>query len=70
VVLENDCHRNEWPLALVEKTIVENDGLVRKATVRVATGHTYDRPIDKLRLLIPVEERNDSETDSEIPAVI
>ena len=57
VVLLRDkgCHRNQWPIAIVERAIESDDGLVRKAIVRVAKDGktvTYTRPVSEMVLLL------------------
>ncbi|KAK3100574.1 hypothetical protein FSP39_022032 [Pinctada imbricata] len=52
---DKNLHRNLWPVAIVENAIASNDGLVRKATVRVVRDDkhiTYTRPISEMALLL------------------
>ncbi|XP_077985927.1 uncharacterized protein LOC144440430 [Glandiceps talaboti] len=58
LVEDKSVPRLRWPLALVEKLNVGNDGLVRSAVIRTRTGKT-SRPIVKLYPLeINVESEN------------
>ena len=57
VVLLRDkqAHRNEWPLAVVTKVIKSDDGMVRKAVVRVCSdgkSSEYTRPVCEMVLLV------------------
>ena len=53
---EQDLGRRTWPLARILSTHPGSDGLTRVAGFRCA-GQTYRRPIHKLVLLVPKEER-------------
>ena len=49
------CHRNDWSTAVVEKTLPSDDGLVRKATVRMIRDGVvvrYTRPVSEMVLLL------------------
>ena len=49
------CHRNDWSTAVVEKTLPSDDGLVRKATVRMIRNGVvvrYTRPVSEMVLLL------------------
>lgn len=57
VVLLKDkrTRRNEWPIGIIVKTVPSEDGLARKAEVRVAnegTVKTYYRPISEMIFLL------------------
>ena len=47
VLVHDDTARINWRLAVVEDTIVGEDGLVRAANIRTSTGRT-NRPVIKL----------------------
>ncbi|KAK3092639.1 hypothetical protein FSP39_005230 [Pinctada imbricata] len=52
---DKQSHRNYWPLGIVEDAIQSDDGLVRKAVVRVSVDGkivTYTRPVCELVLLV------------------
>ena len=51
VLVHNDTPRTMWKLAVIESLIRGNDGLVRAANIRTATGKT-NRPIARL---VPLE---------------
>lgn len=51
---DKQTRRNEWPMGVIVKTIPSEDGIVRKAEVRVAsqgTVKTFYRPISEMVLL-------------------
>ena len=51
ILKDNDCHRNLWPVGLIEKVFPGQDGLVRKIQVRVVRdGHpfVYVRPVTQI----------------------
>ncbi len=55
---DKNSARNDWPMAVVERTFPSSDGKVRKAEVRVAKDGKivkYIRPITELVMLIPKE---------------
>ena len=54
---DNDLPRNKWSLAKVLDTQADEQGLVRTVSLRMPTGSTLERPIDKLELLLEAEER-------------
>ena len=54
---DNDLPRNKWSLAKVLDTQADEQGLVRTVSLRMPTGSTLERPIDKLVLLLEAEER-------------
>ena len=56
LVKDTSQSRNNWPLAHVEETVVETDGLVRKATVRIHN-KLFDHSCNHLVLMIPIEEQ-------------
>jgi len=65
VLVHDDTPRINWRLAVVEDTIVGEDGLVRAANIRTSTGKT-NRPISKLYPLEvttqdPLHQDNDSD---------
>ena len=47
MLIHDDVPRINWRLAVIEKLIIGNDGLVRAANVRTANGRT-NRPIVRL----------------------
>lgn len=52
---DNQVKRNEWPTAIVTKTLPGRDGLVRKVEVAVikdGTKKTFSRPVTKVVLLL------------------
>ena len=49
--LEKNCSRWRWPLGRVVEVFKSQDGHVRSAKVRNATGHEYERPATGLALL-------------------
>nr|XP_055053838.1 uncharacterized protein LOC129438965 [Misgurnus anguillicaudatus] len=52
---DNQVKRNEWPMALVTKAIVDSDGKVRKLELKVTksgTAKTFLRPITEVILLM------------------
>ena len=54
---EENCPRNQWPMARVCNVKTdENDGLVRVVDV-FSAGSTFKRPINKLVLLVGVDEQ-------------
>ena len=54
---EENCPRNQWPMARVCKVKTdEKDGLVRAVDV-FSAGSTFTRPINKLVLLVGVDEQ-------------
>ena len=54
-VKDKDVSRNQWPMAKVVDTQSDENGLVRSVSLRMATGLTLQRPIDKLVLLLEAE---------------
>jgi len=61
LVCDAEQPRNRWPLAIVTKVYVSKDQLVRKVqicTTKDGTRRCYDRPVQKLILLIKAEQRN------------
>ena len=51
-----DLTRNKWPMARVKEVFPSEDGLVRKANVKVAgSGTTLLRPVTKLILLVKAD---------------
>lgn len=61
---DNQVKRNHWPVVVVVRTFSSQDGRVRKAEVKVASGgmcKTFLRPITNTVLLLPntdVKENN------------
>ena len=46
---DNEVHRNQWPMAIVEKVFPSEDGHVRKVQIRVAKERKcYVRPVCEL----------------------
>lgn len=48
-------HRNEWPLGIVQNPLFSDDGVVRKAQVRVfqeGKAHVFTRPVTEIVLLL------------------
>ncbi len=56
IIREDASPRNTWPTGRVTEIEPDRKGLVRAITVKTATS-TLRRPVDKLVLLIPVEEQ-------------
>ena len=58
IVLLKDAEkvRNNWPMGVIVDAIRGEDGLVRTAHVKVATGSIMKRPIAKLVLLLESTE--------------
>lgn len=55
LIKDNDVARNQWSMARVISTKADEHGLVRSCCLRLATGSTLERPIDKLVLLLEAE---------------
>ena len=54
LVEDPDAARNQWPMGRVTEAIPSDDGLVRKAYVKVVTSEEpLLRPVTKLVLLVP-----------------
>lgn len=52
---DKQTRRNEWPMGVIEKTVASEDGIIRKAEVRVASKgnvKTYYRPISEMVFLL------------------
>lgn len=52
---DKNAHRNDWPTGIVESVLLSDDGLVRKANIRVIKDGkpvTYLRPINEMVLLL------------------
>lgn len=52
---DKQTRRNEWPMGVIVKTVPSEDGVIRKAEVRVAsqgTVKTFYRPISEMVLLL------------------
>ena len=54
---EEDSPRNKWPLGRVISAPVSDDGLVRHDKIKCANGHTYERSVQKLFLIIKCDEQ-------------
>ncbi len=55
VILQEDgLVPGKWPLARVTQVYPGRDGLVRVVSVKTATG-TYERPVSKVALLLPID---------------
>ncbi|CAB4017128.1 hypothetical protein pdam_00011563, partial [Paramuricea clavata] len=55
--------KNQWPMARVTNVKEDDQGLLRSATVRTASGSTLDRPINKLvELLVESSEEEPEKT--------
>lgn len=66
VLIVNDhATRNEWRMGRVTKANPDKDGLVRKATVKSGDSE-YERPVQKLVLLIENKTENPSRSQEEI----
>ena len=70
VLIKENTPRPLWPLAIVHKTIPSQDGLVRKAIVRlkgeIGTKPQFrERAIHQLVLLISVEDPNHNPSNSQ-----
>jgi len=71
VVINDNSPRNCWRIACVEETYPDDDGLVRKVRIKIADRNLDEnsrpagpltslcRPVQKLILLLPHEERED-----------
>jgi len=71
VVIDDNSPRNCWRIARVEETYPDDDGLVRKVRIKIADRNLDEngrpagpltslcRPVQKLILLLPHEERED-----------
>ena len=71
VVMDDNSPRNSWRIARVEKLYPDDDGLVRKVRIKIADRNldrngrpvgppvSLCRPVHKLILLLPHEERED-----------
>lgn len=66
VLVHYDSPRHNWKLAVVEKLIKSNDGHVRAAEIRTASGKT-NRPISKL---YPLEVSESTETADIQPSIV
>jgi hypothetical protein len=66
VLVHDDSPRHNWKLAVVEKLIKSNDGHVRAAEIRTASGKT-NRPISKL---YPLEVSESTETADIQPSIV
>ena len=64
LVVNDQAPRNHWKLARVVKVMADDKGLVRAVTIKTSSS-TYDRPIDKLVLLLLRENRIRSPTRSQ-----
>ena len=73
VVMDDNSPRNSWRIARVEEVYPDDDGLVRKVRIKIADRNldgngrpvgppvSLCRPVQKLILLLPHEEREDRE---------
>ena len=71
VVMDDNSPRNSWRIARVEEVYRDDDGLVRKVRIKIADRNldrngrpvgppvSLCRPVQKLILLLPHEERED-----------
>ena len=55
LIKDNDLPRNQWSMGRVVSTKADEQGLVRSVHLRMASGSTLERPIDKLVLLLETE---------------
>jgi hypothetical protein len=62
LLIDMDKVRNQWPMARVTSVNEDDQGLVRSATVRTASGSILDRPINKLVLLVETSEDEQEKT--------
>ena len=63
LVQDSNAMRGEWRRALVTDADVSEDQRVRKVTVEYASGSTkiqVQRPVPRLIVLVPIEERGGS----------
>ena len=68
VLLKDDnASRNVWPMGVVTKAEPDAKGLVRSVYLRTHTSELH-RPVHKLVLLLPAEERSDAAQDKDIDA--
>ena len=63
VLVHDDTPRASWKMAVIEELIKGNDGLVRAAKIRTATGRT-NRPIARL---VPLEVASSTAPDTSQP---
>ena len=71
VVMDDNSPRNSWRIARVEEVYPDDDSLVRKVQIKIANQNldrngrpagppaSLCRPVQKLILLLPHEERED-----------
>ncbi|KAM4049370.1 uncharacterized protein ACNLHF_008390 [Anomaloglossus baeobatrachus] len=56
---DREAHRNEWPMGLITKAVLSDDGRTRKVEVKVTKGgspRVFFRPVTELVLLLPKED--------------
>ena len=58
LIVDERAPRGSWLMGKVEKTIPDAKGFVRRVLVKTKTS-TLERPIDKLCLLLEMEESNE-----------
>ncbi len=58
---DNDLARNQWSMSRVMSAKADGQGLVRSISLRMASGSTLKRPIDKLVLLLETEIEQNTE---------
>ena len=61
LLVDKDCPRGKWPMAIVEEVFPDEKGVLRQVTVRTANGR-LKRDICKLCLLEGVEESTNSDS--------
>ena len=54
IIADSNAVRGKWTLGKIEDVFQGSDGMVRNVSVRTLGG-TYQRPVNKIALLYPVE---------------
>ena len=54
VLIKEDAPRNSWPMAKVHEVDVDDEGVVRSATLKTRNGHLR-RPVHKLVVLVAID---------------
>ena len=64
LVRDDNVVRNEWKMGVVEKVFASNDGMIRTVLLRRGNA-TYERPVNKLVLLVEKDRLPDEEPNKE-----